>query len=202
MLVPRIITRIALGTALALSSTTFVACGGSQKVVHANVKPGDMPEGGDWTGVFYSETYGYLHLTKEGDTVSGCWRNTAGDEFGQLSGKATGDVLHYDWHNHKIGMVGAAANQNGEGWFRYTRPKEGEADVLKGMWGLEHNDSTDSWEAVKQQNMTPDCKKVLPDKYERGNVGGGWDSPPPGQGAAGAGNSPDNSGGDDSDMAP
>ncbi|MEB2312171.1 MAG: hypothetical protein OZ921_04135 [Sorangiineae bacterium] len=181
MFVPRLVTRIALGGAFALAPLTLAACGGGQKVVHAAVQPGTMPDGGDWTGVYYSELYGYLHLIKEGDTVTGCWRNTAGDEFGQMSGKVEGNLLRYSWQNQKIGQVGAAAQKAGKGYFKYGRPKAGEADVIDGQWGTGESDAGDTWTAVKQERQVPDCKKVIPDRYDRGNVGGGWDDATPNQ---------------------
>lgn len=150
----------------------------------AHVKPGDMPVGGEWTGVYYSQTYGYLHLVKEGDTISGKWRTTAGGAWGEMSGKVTGDLYKYEWTEHKIGMVGPSATSKGRGYFRYTEPKEGEAHVIKGEWGLGQDETGQSWEAVKQQNMRPDPDSVIPDEVERRGVGGGWDE---GQQPAGGG---------------
>jgi hypothetical protein len=95
----------ALAAPLAIGSS---ACGGHQPAKVATVKASDMPEGGEWTGVFYDQTNGYLHLVKEGDTVSGKWRTTAGDAWGELSGKVTGNLLKYEWKEHRIGMVGYA----------------------------------------------------------------------------------------------
>src|SRR5512142_2360042 len=124
---------VALALPLAFASS---ACqnGGSAKV--ASVSPGDMPDGGDWSGVYYDQTNGYLHLVKEGDTVSGKWRTTAGDAWGEMSGKVTGDLLKYEWKEHKIGMVGPSATRSGRGYFLYTAPKANEAHEITGEFGL------------------------------------------------------------------
>ncbi len=172
----RTLLKVAFVVTLALSIGPLPACGGGNKNAKmAQVKAGDMPVGGDWTGVFYSQVYGYLHLVKEGDTISGKWRTTAGDAWGEMSGKVTGNLFKYEWTEHKIGMVGPSATSSGRGYFVYTEPKEGEAHVIKGEWGLGNDETGQSWEAVKQQNMKPDPDSVIPDEVERRGVGGGWD---------------------------
>ena len=189
--------------ALVVGIAPLSACGGP-KVVHSAVKAGDMPSGADWTGVYYSQIYGYLHLIKEGDTINGRWRNTAGDTWGELSGKVTGNLLRYEWTNHKIGLVGPSATSHGKGYFLYTRPHEGEADELHGEWGLEESDAGNAWSAVKQKDMKPDFKSVVPDEYEGRGEGGGWDQsnstakPPTGDGDNGDSSGSDDSGGDNS----
>src|SRR5262249_50692066 len=50
----------------------------------AAVKAGDLPPGGDWSGVFYSPLYGHLHLVAQGNIASGKWRTTNGDKWGEL----------------------------------------------------------------------------------------------------------------------
>ncbi len=151
-------------------------CGGSSKpAVHANVQPGNMPADGDWNGVYFAALYGNLHLVKDGNTVSGRWRNTNGDKWGQLAGTVTGDVLRFEWTEHTIGMVGAAAKRTGHGYFRYTTPKAGEAHELHGEWGLGESDAGNAWVAVKQKDKLPDLASVVPDTTEGVHQGGGWD---------------------------
>src|SRR5262245_11553648 len=99
-------------TALAgLSTTSLVACGGNkEEVKHAQVKPGNMPDAGEWTGVYYSTVYGHLHLVKEGDTISGKWRTTAGDKWGEMNGTVTGDLYRYEWRENTIGVTGPTSS--------------------------------------------------------------------------------------------
>ncbi len=185
MFASRTVLKLVLPLALLSLATVNSACGGSkQGTKYATVAPGDMPVGGDWTGVYYSQTYGYLHIIKEGDTISGKWRTTAGDTWGEMSGKATGDLYKFEWKEHKIGMVGPSATSSGRGYFKYTIPKEGEAHELTGEWGLGMDEAGQTWTAVKQKNMRPDPNSVMPDEIEgRHNVGSGWDegsgTPPP-----------------------
>ena len=152
-----------------------VACGPSNEVKHATVKPSEMPSGGEWQGVYYSPLYGYLHIVADGKAVNGGWRTAAGDAFGELHGETDGNVLKYEWKERRIGAVGADAVKQGKGYFVYSVPKEGEAHEIKGEWGLGENEAGNTWQAVKQKNMPPDLKAVQPDEYEGRVSGGGWD---------------------------
>lgn len=171
--------RFALG--LALTSTVaggVTACGGSKEpaVVRTVLKPGNMPADGSWRGVYYDQIYGYLHLENDGASVSGAWRTTAGDKHGELHGKAEGDVLRYEWTEHRIGMFGPNATTTGKGYFRYTVPPGENIDhVLEGEWGLGESDGGNSWKAVKQRNVQPDLASVKPDETQTAIEGGDWD---------------------------
>jgi hypothetical protein len=70
----------------------------------ANVKAGDLPAAGDWSGVFYSPLYGHLHLVHQGNVVSGKWRTTNGDKWDENA-------------NHEIkGEWGLDASEIGNPW--------------------------------------------------------------------------------------
>lgn len=159
-----------------------VACGGKEEVKHANVKPGSMPEGGEWQGVYFSPLYGYLHILADGKGVNGAWRTAAGDAFGEMHGETDGNVLKYEWKERRIGAVGADAIKEGKGYFVYKVPREGEAHEIHGEWGLGENEAGNEWKAVKQKNMPPDLKAVQPDEYEGRVSGGGWDEGEEGSG--------------------
>ncbi len=182
----RALPRIALALALAAPLFATTACGGSQKetVLRANVKPGDMPEGGEWTGVYYSPSEGYLHLVKDGGSVNAKWRTVAGDEWGELHGEVTGDLLRFSWTSHRIGQVGPGADRSGKGYFKYVRPPgDNVQDEIQGEYGLKENEAGTVWKGIKQRNMNPEPDSVLPDEVERGrSTGGGWD-----EGASGGG---------------
>ena len=181
-----------------------MGCGaGDKEVKHSTLKPGEMPMGGKWAGVYYSQVYGYLHLTEQGNAVTGAWRNTAGDKWGELAGEADGRILKYEWSEHTIGAIGAGADRSGKGVFLYAIPKENEPHEIKGEWGLGENECCGKWEAVKQMNMEPDPKSVRPDEIEGRVSGGGWDDEEgggEGEGDSGGDeDSGDEGGGSDSD---
>lgn len=170
------ITRLSLLACLVLPLSATTACGGAAKgEAHSLPKAGDMPDGGEWTGVYFSPTYGHLHLVKEGASVNGKWRNAAGDKWGEMHGEATGNLFLFDWEETKIGMVGPSAKTTGRGYFQYTRP-EGTLvnDEIHGEWGLGSERTGVTWSAVKQRNMKPDPNSVMPDETQKVE-GGGWD---------------------------
>jgi hypothetical protein len=172
------VARLCLLVALAVPLATAVsACGGQKESNHANVQPGTMPEGGEWQGVYYSQLYGYLHLISDGGSANGAWRTTAGDSYGELNGKVEGDLMRFTWTERRIGAVGADANRKGNGYFRYTAPKAGEAHEIVGEWGLGDSDAGNEWRAVKQKNMQPNLASVKPDEIEaRTGAVDSWDT--------------------------
>jgi hypothetical protein len=178
MFVARTFTRFGLLAALVAPLPFALACGGgTQTEVKSVPKAGDMPEGAEWTGVYYSPTYGNLHMVKEGSAVSGAWRNAAGDKWGLLHGEVTGNLLHYEWEETTIGMVGPSAKKKGRGYFQYVRPKgDNVNDEIHGEWGLGNEVTGVVWTAIKQRNAKPDLKSVVPDEAEKqGEGGSNWD---------------------------
>jgi hypothetical protein len=169
-------TRIALLFGLAFSASTFVGCKSQPEVKTADSIPqGQMPEGGEWRGVYYNENLGFLHLTENGGAIIGAWRTTAGDKWGELHGEAKGDLLRYTWIERKIGVVGPSAESEGKGYFKYTLGKEGEAHELEGEWGLGDNEMGHSWDCIKQTNQEPDPKSVRPNEMESRVGASGFD---------------------------
>ena len=171
----RTISKLTLALALSMS-VGVVACG-NQEPKTVTLKPGDLPPGAEWRGVYYSQVYGNLHLVDDGDQVVGKWRTAAGDAWGELYGKAEGNVLTYDWSEHRIGMIGPSAKTTGKGYFRYTRPENGDPDEIIGEWGLHEENSGNPWKGIKQKNVIPDPDSVMPDEVEGRFTGGSsdWD---------------------------
>jgi hypothetical protein len=182
---------------LAVGSLALVACGGPPEPKLAMVKARPMPEGQEWNGVYYSKTYGFLHLLEEGDTATGAWRTTAGDSWGDLSGKLDGNLFKYGWTEYRIGAVGADAKRTGKGYFVYQTPKGTEPAEIKGQWGLGEDETGNPWDAIKQANMKPDPDSVKPDEVEGRVNAGGWDDEEGGSAPSdeGEGESEDSSGG-------
>lgn len=159
-------TALILGLATAFM-TTLPACNKQPEVLTADsIEAGSMPEGGDWAGVYYSQTFGFLHITTSGSSVQGAWKNNAGDKWGELYGEIEGDVLRFSWTEYTIGVVGPNAKSEGHGFFRYTIPTPGEPHELDGEWGLGENALGHSWDCVKQTNMEPDLDEVRPNEME------------------------------------
>ncbi|HEX4340103.1 MAG TPA: hypothetical protein VH062_29550 [Polyangiaceae bacterium] len=176
MFVARTLTRFGLLVALVAPIPFVAACGGSAPPAKVLPKAGDMPEGAEWTGVYFSPTYGNLHMVKEGSAISGKWRNAAGDKWGALHGEVTGNLLHYEWEETTIGMVGPSAKKTGRGYFQYIRPPGDLVnDEVRGEWGLGQQTTGVTWTAVKQRNAKPDLDSVVPDETQKIDNGAGWD---------------------------
>jgi hypothetical protein len=156
----------------------LTACGKDGKEPKtANVSPGEMPAGGEWSGVYYDPFYGNLHLVAEGDKVTGKWRTEAGDSWGELSGTIDGNLLRYEWVEHKIGMIGASAQTKGKGYFVYKEAENpNDPDVVEGERGLGDSEVGSKWKGVKQNNVVPDPDSMMPDENERHGTSDGWDS--------------------------
>src|SRR3954452_23552657 len=103
-LIPRALLTIALCTGT-VGLTALNACGDSQDAKHAKIPNGPMPEGESWTGVYFHPVYGYLHMVEEGSNVVGRWKRADQSKWGELSGTKNGNVMHYTWKEHTVGMV-------------------------------------------------------------------------------------------------
>ena len=168
-----------LGVVLVLfAALAIAACSGSAqvKVERAKVKAGEMPEGEEWSGVYYSQTYGHLHLIEEGGEASAKWRTVNGDKWGEMAGEVNGDLFRFEWTEHTIGMVGPSATSKGRGYFKYIPSETGvDPPTIKGEWGLGASEVGHKWTATKQPRQTPDPDSIQPDEIERHGEGGGWD---------------------------
>jgi hypothetical protein len=170
------LVRLGLMVGLALPLAASVgACSGGKSAKTAEIKAGELPAGGDWTGVYYSQVEGHLHLIAESASVSGAWRTVAGDTWGEMSGKLDGNLMKFEWTTHKIGLVGGNATASGKGYFVYSAPKAGESHEIHGEYGLGADEVGTPWDAVKQPNVKPNPASVKPDEVESHTGGGGWD---------------------------
>ena len=156
-----------------LSTSSTPAHAGKARL--AQVKADNMPETGEWTGVFFHATFGNLHLVHHGASATGRWKRADGSAWGELSGQVTGNLLKFDWTEHAVGMAGPSAIHRGKGYFVYRGPAEpGGDDRLMGEWGLGGDEVGNAWDCIKQRNMPPDLKGIggTPDP---GQGGGGWE---------------------------
>lgn len=160
--------RAALLCGLTLTSLSVLSgCNKKPEILTADsIQAGTLPEGGDWSGVYFNQTFGFLHMTTSGGAAQGAWKTSAGDKWGEMYGEVEGDVMRFEWTEYTIGVVGPNAKSTGHGYFRYTIPTEGEAHQLDGEWGLGENALGHPWDCVKQTNMEPDLQSVRPNELE------------------------------------
>jgi hypothetical protein len=173
----RILRALSVGSlVLAVGATTLVAgCGSGGGAATANVKPGPMPEGESWEGVYFNQVFGYLHIVPQGEQFVGRWKRTDGSKWGEMSGAITDNVVHFQWKEHTYGMTGPSALRAGKGYFVY---KIGANNIpeLKGEYGNGSDEAGAEWNLVKQKGMKADLDSI------KGEVGatdvpateGGW----------------------------
>lgn len=167
---------VATFAALLASTSALTGCGdGKPPAKTANIQAGDMPVDGDWTGVWYSPLYGYLHMVSEGNTVSGKWQRPVKDRWGELHGEATGDLFKFAWKEYTVGAVGPNSTKEGRGYFKYKRPEgDNVDDEIVGEIGRGGDEVGSPWDAIKQRNMKPDLASIGGSGAT--DIGGGdWD---------------------------
>lgn len=153
-----------------------LGCSSTPDGKNAKVQAGDMPAGGDWTGVWYSELYGELHLVTEGTVVSGKWMRPTKDKWGELHGTVTGDVIHFQWTEHVVGLLTPNSDRSGRGYFKYKKTDvDNGDDSIVGETGRKNDEVGDPWDAIKQRHRNPDLKSIGGNGAS--DLGGGdWDS--------------------------
>jgi hypothetical protein len=148
---------------MALVALSLVACGTPQ-AKFANAKPGPMPEGESWTGVYYNPVYGYLNVIGENGNIIGKWRRTDSSHWGELSGTVDGNVARFTWKERRFGSYDPAGEVHGTGVFVYKLPA-GEHPIaeLDGQYALDSESDVGQWHCVKQVGMKPDLDAVTGD---------------------------------------
>ena len=157
-------------------ATPLAGCSGKgSNTASSSPKAGEMPSEESWSGVYFHQVFGYLHLVENGTNIVGRWKRADESAWGELEGTIEGNLVRYKWTEHKIGLVGAAADRKGSGWFQYLPAKEEKGSAeLNGMFGLDDGPQDADWHCVKQQRMTPNLDSINGDPAGAPAAGGGW----------------------------
>ena len=123
--------------------------------------PDVMPEGGTYSGLWYSPQYEHMYLHQDGDRVEGVYTYRAG---GTIEGTVEGNMLLFSWH--QPGDRGAAQRAvNGKGYFHLI--SEGEEVDLVGQWGYNDDRSGAPWEAELIREIEDKDPRTLEDLERR-----------------------------------
>ena len=143
-----------LGMALCLClSSMLVACGGGAH--RASVKAGAMPDGGTFTGVWFSPQYGEMHLIQNGATVVGRFQKE--ERTGRIQGGVEGDLMRFEWTEARELIVGRPTHTKGRGYFRVMKDDQEDNWKLVGEWGTDtYETGGGPWNAVKSKTRRPD----------------------------------------------
>ncbi len=148
--------------AIACATSSIVGCGGGGGAQSAHIVPGDMPEGQEWKGVYFNPVFGYLHIVQNDNNIVGKWKRADQSAWGELSGTATGNVMHFTWKEHKYGLVGPAAEAKGKGYFVFKMDSD-KVGELDGEYGIGDDETGGTWHNVKQTNKQPDLNSIQGD---------------------------------------
>jgi hypothetical protein len=108
--------------------------------------------------------YGYLNLVEQTGSVVGKWRRTDSSHWGDLSGTAQGNVVHFTWKERRVGTLDPSGESHGAGVFVYKLPPADHPIAeLDGQYSIEGASDVGQWHCVKQEGMKPDLNAVTGD---------------------------------------
>ena len=138
-----------IGVAVVLA-LVWTGCGSSAP----EIKAGNMPEGGNFQGVYFSQQYGEMNLIQNGANVVGEYESEM--RSGKIQGEVQGDLLRFEWVEAKAMVSNRAQSTKGHGYFRYLVDASNGQHVLKGEWGLGDQETGGGpWNAYKQKGKEP-----------------------------------------------
>jgi hypothetical protein len=141
-----------------------LGCGGGAA---PGVKSGPMPDGGSWSGVYFSPQYGEMHLVQNGSAVHGRYKKD--ERTGDIQGEAEGNVLEFEWVEYKAMVSNRPQETRGHGYFQYLVDPGSGDHLIKGRWGIgEDSANGGEWNAYRARNKEPD-----PDSLREGATSGG-----------------------------
>jgi hypothetical protein len=144
----------------------WVGCGGGGSTTP---KSAAMPEGGNWSGVYFSPQYGEMHLVQNGSAVMGRYKKD--ERSGDIQGEAEGNLLEFEWIEYKALVSNRPQETKGHGYWQYLVDPNSGDHLLKGRWGLgDDNTAGGEWNAYRSRNREPD-----PDSLRDKPTSGGED---------------------------
>ena len=178
-----------------LSLAATLACGGGS----ANIRVGEMPQGGSYHGVWQSPQYGDMHLCVSGSHVVGDYQKD--ERRGSIQGTIQGDVLRFQWEEKREMVVGRPSITRGRGWFRLKIGQDND-QYIEGAWG--HDDAEEGggpWNAVRMRRGSPErCNNSSGAGGAEDEYDDGYDDAYDDEGDDGGGSQDIGSDSDDSDL--
>lgn len=135
-----------------LAIVLATGCGGD-RLPPIQSKP--MPEGGTFTGVWFSPQYGEMHIQQTGSSAVG--RYTKDEREGRIQGQVEGDVMRFEWTEERELIVGRPVETKGHGYFRIVKDDVENTWKIVGEWGHDDADRGGGpWNAVKSKSRKPE----------------------------------------------
>ncbi|MFO0611083.1 MAG: hypothetical protein U0414_00750 [Polyangiaceae bacterium] len=172
----KILAALAMGSFVALGLTSVGCSSGPSAPKVANVQPGEMPAGGEWSAEYYDVLVGKIIIIAKGNEVRGKWQRPHGDKWADFHGSIDGNLLKFDWTEYDTGAVGPNTSRSGKGYLVYKRPAgDNVDDHVTGEIGRQKDETGDPIDAIKQRNVVPDLDKIGGTSARDLGGGGDWD---------------------------
>ena len=143
-----------------------------------------MPDGGNFSGVYFSPQYGEMHLSQNGNAVIGKFKKD--ERAGKMQGEVEGDLMRFEWIEMKAMVSNRPQETRGHGYFRYMVDASNGDHVLKGRWGLGEEDATGGeWNAYKSRTRQPDLENFATELDTEGGESEGESSDDSSEGSSG-----------------
>jgi hypothetical protein len=162
--------RVTLTAVLVLACAALAfGCGSAKPALRA----GNMPQGGSFSGVWFSPQYGEMHMVQNGATVIG--RYAREEKTGRIQGTVEGDLMRFEWTQSRELIVGRPTTSKGHGYFRVSFDEAEKAWKVEGEWGNDDDETGGGpWTAIRARNRQPDVDgDGGSDGDEGGSEGGG-----------------------------
>lgn len=164
--------------ALTLAVPSLVGCGPAPSGVQlAKVQAGSLPAGETFKGVWYNPVFGDLHMVPQGTAIVGKFKSQSSGVWGKVHGEISGDLIKFEWEEHKTGAIGPGSTRKGKGYFKFVPKEAPEQPALRGEWGLGDNEvGGGDWDCIRQKDVEPKLESIGGEADP--TIGGGWDAEP------------------------
>jgi hypothetical protein len=105
--------------------------------MNTQIQPGDMPEGGNFAGVWFTN-WGEMTIEVNGNTAVGQFCDEDNNRYGRMEGTVRGNVLRFSWHTNDVSMGNRARTSDGSAVVQLTITPQGESTSghIQGTWGF------------------------------------------------------------------
>ena len=139
---------VPLALACVAAVTLTLGCAGTPAV-----RPGPLPAGASFEGVWQSPQYGRMELCRAGQATFGTYAKD--DRRGRIFGTVEGDLMRFRWSEERALVPSHPQQASGRGRFRLEVGQDGD-QYLVGVWGLDaHESGGGPWNAVKLRHTAP-----------------------------------------------
>ncbi|MDD5305749.1 MAG: hypothetical protein PHU25_00370 [Deltaproteobacteria bacterium] len=149
--------RLTLIAIVVMAAGLAAGCGGAM-AGKSTFKPGPMPEGGSFDGVWMTD-FGRMELTETGGNVTGLYEGEM--RYGRIEGHVNGDLLYFKWTQWDERLRGKPRETNGHGVYKYAieQVKDHKKHKIVGEWGFGDSEVGNVWNGNK---LTEGKKKLKP----------------------------------------